>query len=228
MITNKKEFTLGAGLMAAFLAVLAVIFMPVFGGHNGLNYLDALYNSISKGSAYYIPKVQAEAADYNEKAVMVTLDLSSEQTAQQTAALFNQSGAMVNVSGKQLKVSGDLGAILKNCLEDADHMYGNDGKFLESKYGYGARQIMYNWWSALKGMEKDLTDQKAFKDARIISIVMSKAVETAYNYFGIEAQKIADKAGIVLFSLAFYVIYTLWYGYAIMFMMEGVGLNLEH
>jgi hypothetical protein len=58
MIANKKEFYGGLGLLIGFVVVLAVIFSPIFKGHNGLEYLDNLYNSISKGSAYYIPKVK--------------------------------------------------------------------------------------------------------------------------------------------------------------------------
>jgi hypothetical protein len=53
-------------------------------------------------------------------------------------------------------------------------------------------------------------------------------VETSYNYYLIEPQKISDRAFIVLFSLVFYVIYTVWYGFAIMFMFEGWGMELEH
>ena len=60
MIANKKEFLKGLGLMAAFVIVLIIFFSPVFNGQNGLNYLDSLYNSISKGSAYYIPKLKEE------------------------------------------------------------------------------------------------------------------------------------------------------------------------
>jgi hypothetical protein len=53
-------------------------------------------------------------------------------------------------------------------------------------------------------------------------------VEPAYNYYGIEGQKISDRFGVVIFSLIFYVIYTLWYGFGIMYLFEGVGLKLEH
>ncbi|MBU4389440.1 MAG: hypothetical protein KKB23_07895, partial [Proteobacteria bacterium] len=60
MIANKKEFYGGFVLFIAFFVVLFIIFSPVFNGQNGLDYLDSLYNSISKGSAYYIPKVQEE------------------------------------------------------------------------------------------------------------------------------------------------------------------------
>ena len=55
-----------------------------------------------------------------------------------------------------------------------------------------------------------------------------KAVECSNNYYHIAPQKIGDRFGIVIFSLVFYVVYTLWYGFAIMFMFEGWGLRLEH
>ena len=50
----------GLILMALFAAVFISIFMPLFGGKNGLEYLDNLYNSISKGSAYYIDAVRKD------------------------------------------------------------------------------------------------------------------------------------------------------------------------
>ena len=59
-------------------------------------------------------------------------------------------------------------------------------------------------------------------------MVVKKAVEPSYNYYKIEPRKIGDLWGIVLFSLVFYVVYTMWYGFAIMFMFEGWGMRLEH
>ena len=56
MIHDKRRFGMGAALMAVFLAALAVVFSPIFGdGKNALDYLDGVFNSISKASAYYIP-----------------------------------------------------------------------------------------------------------------------------------------------------------------------------
>ena len=113
-------------------------------------------------------------------------------------------------------------------LEDADLMYHNDGAAVSGKYGYEERQALYNWWRALKEMEKDLKKQKKFKEAEVVAQVKKKAVETSYNYYGIEPRKISSKIGIVLFSLIFYVIYTVWYGFGFMFMFEGWGLKLDH
>ena len=56
----------------------------------------------------------------------------------------------------------------------------------------------------------------------------AKAVEVAFNFNGIEPQNISAKVGIVIFALAFYVIYTLWFGFSIMYLFEGWGMDLEH
>ena len=55
---KKKELAIGLFLMVTFIAVMVVIFMPTTEDGNALDYLDNLYNSISKGSANYIEKVE--------------------------------------------------------------------------------------------------------------------------------------------------------------------------
>ncbi len=228
MIAHKKEFYGGFGLLIGFIVILILIFSPVFKGQNGLEYLDDLYNSISKGSAYYIPKVKKQTDTFSGKSVSVVIEMADEAQAQQTSSLFMKGGALVNVSGTRLTVEGDLGKILENCLADADSMYINDGQAISSKYGYSERLVLFNWWKALKAMDKDLKKQKEFEAAKTVALVVKKAVECSYNYYKIEPQKISDRVGVVFFSLVFYVVYTLWYGFAIMFMFEGWGLRLEH
>jgi len=228
MIAHKKEFYGGVGMMAAFIVVLVLIFTPLFNGQNGLDYLDSLYNSISKGSAYYIPKVRESSTAFNGKDVDVTIDMHSAKAAGEAARLFNAAGALVNTEGKTLKVSGDLGKILVSSLNDADAMYNNNSTALADKYTYDGRQALYYWWTALKLMEKDLKKQEKFKEAKTVSVVIKKAVECSYNFYGIESKKITDSLGVVIFSLLFYVVYTMWYGFAVMFMFEGWGMKLDH
>ncbi len=228
MSANRKKLPAGIALLVAFFVVLAVIFSPLFEGHNGLDYLDSLYNSISKGSAYYIPKLKEDARAFNGSQVEIALNLANAAQAEQAAKLFMQSGALVNVSGAALKVSGDLGKILDNCLADADRLYHNDGQALAAKYGIHERQVLYNWWQALKGIEKDFNHQKKFKEAKAAAAISKKAVETAYNYYQVVPQSIMDRLGVVIFSLVFYVIYTLWYGFGILYLFEGSGMQLEH
>jgi len=127
-----------------------------------------------------------------------------------------------------LRVSGDLGKILENSLADADAMYRNDGKAVRGKYGYEERRVLYHWWKAMEEMDKGLKKQKKFQEGQVVSLVGKKAIESSYNYYQIEPQKIGDRWGTVLFSLVFYVVYTLWYGFSILFMFEGWGLRFGH
>jgi hypothetical protein len=235
MIAHKKKFFSGFGLLASFGVVLALLFSNVFPGpnntkQNGLNYLDSLYNSISKDSAYNnnIPPLKKKAVDSDTVQLTATIKMTDAKQATQTALLFEKAGAEATVSGEQIAINGKLGKIFASCLEDADNMYKNDGKTISSKYGMDERQVLYNWHTAFKVLAKELNRQQKFKDAKEIDTISKKAVEFAYNYYTIEPLKISENIGLVTFSLVFYVIYTMWFGFAVLFMFEGWGLKLEH
>jgi hypothetical protein len=228
MIASKREFTIGAVLMAGFVAVLTLFFLPLYGGKNGLNYMDDLYNSISKASANYLPQLEVQARKFEGRQISVTLVLADPRQAEETAPLFAKGGAAVEVAGSSLKVEGDLGQILANCLTDAGDMFENAGDRIREKYGTPERRVVYDWWSALKEAEKQLNKQKKFQEANFIGTVMKKGVECSYNYYTTEPKRITEKLGTVVFSLVFYVVYTVWYGFAIMYLFQGLGLKLEH
>jgi hypothetical protein len=227
MIADKKEFSKGAFLMVVFLVVLVLMFMPLFNGKNALEYSDDLYNSISKQSAYYIPDTRDKVTAVEPQPVTMELAVG-EDRAEQAAKLFQAAGARVDTAGGTLTVQGDLKEIQLNALEDAEALFRNNAKALEEKYGYGAQAVLYNWWVASNAMDKNLSKQKLFKAAKLVDTVKKKAVEPAYNYFGIEPQKLSEQLGIVIFSLVFYVVYTLWYGFGILYLLEGWGMRLEH
>lgn len=226
MTNRKSRLAIGITLLVSFFVVLVIFFMPVIDGQNGLNYLDNLYNSISKGSAYYIPKVQHQVEDHGSKDVTLNLKMADSATADAIESVFAGAGITTAVEDNNLMINGDLAEIFSICLADADDAYHNRDDVLEAKYGVGARKVMYGWWAALGAIEKDLKRQKLFASADLAHSVQAKTVECAYNYHGIEPQSIKDRWAIVLFSLVFYVIYTVWYGYAIMFIFEGLGFDL--
>jgi len=228
MIAGRMKFGLGLGLLVAFAVVLVILFSPVFKGQNALQYLDSLYNSISKGSAYYIPDATKEVKALSNGKVSLSFGATDATQAEQIGKLFRTAGSTVAVAGTQVKVDGDLAKILASCISDSDAMYHNQGDKVSGKYGYDERRVLYNWWVACKEMDKELKNQKKFKEAKLVTLVSNKAVETSYNYYKIEPQKITERLGIVVFSLVFYVIYTLWYGFAIMFLFEGWGMRLGH
>ncbi|UCC59525.1 MAG: hypothetical protein JSW38_13835 [Dehalococcoidia bacterium] len=227
MIADKIKFYTGLSMLALFSIVLILMFSPVFDGKNGMEYTDELYNSISKGSAYYIPDVHEESAEYVGTPLVVTIKMSSEEQAEQTALLYQEAGAEVTFSGVEIDINGDLGRVLETCLNDADAMYNNNGPTIADRYGYSEKQVLYNWWKSFGTLKKSLEDKGMFDEAEILSRANERAVEPAYNYYGIEAEAIRDKAGIVIFSLVFYIAYTIWYGFALMYILEGLGLKIR-
>ncbi len=224
---RKREFRLGVALMAVFLVVLVFLFMPVFDGHNSMEYMDNLYNSISKGSAYYVPESMETAESLRGQDIDLTLALESEKL-EKAAAMFTANGATSEVKNGKVHVQGDLGKVLLGMLKDADAMYHNNGGAVSSRYDINERVALYTWWSVTKALEKELNHEKRFEAATKVASIRSKSVETAYNYYGVAPQNITDELGWVIGSLVFYVIYTLWYGFAILFMFEGSGFRLEH
>jgi hypothetical protein len=228
MVVDRRRFYAGAGLLAAFGVVLVVMFMPIFDGHNALDYMDALYNSISKGSAYYIPDLKEETAELEGTLVEMTLVFDGPEQSELAASLLTRGGAGVEPDGTELRVNADLGRVLAGCLQDSDDLFQNDDASVEARYRRDGKDALFGWWVTLKAMDKELTRQKRFAEAAFVTTVKKKAVECAYNYRGIVPRNISDNIGIVLLSLVFYVIYTVWYGYAIMLIFEGCGLKTSH
>jgi hypothetical protein len=132
------------------------------------------------------------------------------------------------VNGTSLAVSGDLGRMLGAALADAEAMFRNDGASVSARYGLEARRALYAWHAALSETMKDLNRQKRFGEAATVRDTVTKALEPAYNYYGIEAVAMKDIIWVALIALIGYVVYTVWYGYAILFLFEGAGLKLEH
>ncbi|MCB2186575.1 MAG: hypothetical protein KQJ78_09170 [Deltaproteobacteria bacterium] len=227
---QKKKLAMGTIMLIAFFAVLVLIFLPIFGnGNNGLNYMDNLYNSISKASAYYIPGVQKDAEKFLGRPVEMTLTLPDEATAAMGAKLVTVAQGQVEQKGDTLTVKAGLGKMLMSSLSDSDAMFHNQADKIAARYpDLKPREVVFTWWQMLKAMEKSLNKQELFPEAKFAGTVMQRAVEPAYNYYGIVPESIGERWGLVVVSLIFYVVYTVWYGFAVMFIFEGIGMQLEH
>jgi hypothetical protein len=224
---NSKSIGIGVVLAISFWAVEALIFTPVFGsGMNGLDFADDLFNKLSKGSSYFIPKLQKSVQGYAGRPFAAEVSLEKPETAALAANLFTTAGATAKAENGKLTVSGDLGAVLAVVLRDSDEMYRNDGKAVAARYGVKEKEALKAWWTSFSAVDKFLKKNGKIEDAKIISDVMKKGVETAYNYYGIPAEKVADKAALMTFLLVFYVVYTMWWGFAIFYIFDGIGLTM--
>ena len=223
LVKNKKIFGVGVVFAISFLSVLALIFSPIFGeGKNGLVYSDNSFNKLAKGSSYFIPKVAKSVETYVGKPLSISIKLEKPEDVEATAKLFTTAGAKVETNNTQMRIVGDLGVILQSTLKDADSMYKNDGKTVSERYGYEEKMAMKNWWTALNTISKELKKQKIVADAKVIDDVNKKAVEPGYNFYKIDSNKVVDHAGMMSGLLIFYVAYTMWWGYAIFYMFDGL------
>jgi hypothetical protein len=247
MAQAKKHLSLGIVMALSFMVVLFLMFSPIFPKtaegqpQNGLQWADEMFNQLAKGSSYFIPKVAKDNEKFMGKMFSATFKVDkpedkpgdAEQRAQRASQLFMiNPGAKVEVSGVQLKVEGDLGLILKAALEDADMMFKNEGDKLKAKYAAAMgtddiKQIFRQWNNTLPKIDKNFKKEGKIEEASIVSAVTKKAIEASYNFYGVEAVKVKDKAFLMTFLLVFYVAYTMWWGFAIFFIFEGIGLSMK-
>jgi hypothetical protein len=244
---QKKHMAYGITLAISFLVILVLIFSPIFPKtiagepQNGLQWADEMFNSLAKGSSYFIPKVAKSNEEFMGKMFAVSIKLGKpedkpgdgEKRAERASKLFAvNEGARVEVNGDELKIEGDLGKVLAAALRDSETMYRNEGEKIKALYGTvmktdDEKQMFRQWWNVLDKINKQFMLEKKAAESKIVSNVMKKAVEAAYNFYKVDAVKVKEKAGLMVFLLVFYVVYTMWWGFAIFFIFEGIGLSMS-
>lgn len=224
MIVNKKQFMIGLVMFVSFAIIFAVLMSPVMGGKTVIAAADDLFNQLTKGSTYAIPSVQSKAKSFDGKPFEVSLDAKSQADVDKITKLFTMADATVLVEGQKAKISGDLGKISKAALVDADLEFKNNSAQITSKYGMESREALYLWWNTFNNLSTKYKLENKVSELSFANSVMQKALEPAYNFEGIAGVNVKEKAGLTGFMLIFYVVYTVWYGFAIMYLFEGLGI----
>lgn len=227
VIRNKQTFSLGLIMGISFYVVLALIFSPIFGGVNGLDFADNLFNKLSKGSSYFIPKVQKSAEKFSGKPLSLTVKLDKPEQVDMTVKMLLAAGLQVGKKDGDITINGDFGQLAGRIIKDADAMYYNKGAEVSAAYGMNEKEVMRLWWNVLNKAEKDFKKQKKVEEANFIAELSKKAIEPAYNFYQIDPQRVIDKAGLMTGLLVFYVIYTMWWGYGVFYMFDGLGLSMK-
>jgi hypothetical protein len=224
---RRDRFLTGAVLAATFVAVLILMFLPLIGGRNAFEVADRLFNSMAKGSSNYFEDLRKAAAERRGSEVQVDVDLKEEKLAATATILLSKAGLTVAADGTKLKVSGDVSQLAMAIIDDSEAVFYNKGAEMTAKYGQPERETLFAWWNVLKEMQKDLQSKKRFQAAAFLREVSEKGVEVAYNFYGIEPKEASRNAGILAGALLFYVVYTLWWGYAILSLFDGVGMEMK-
>ena len=224
-IVNKKEFTLGAVLTVTFFIFLFIVHSNTvisIKGKSMVNYTDEMFVSVSKGSVYFIPELAGLSEKYMGKPFAVEINKN-----QKTAQLFEKVNAKVDLINDRLLIEGDLGRILKHILEDANAAFKGQDKGLYERYGYAGKEVIHQWWLSLKEIEGVYKKDKKFDERKSLEVIRIKALEPAFNFYGIETKSASHHALGICGIIVFYVIYTVWWGYAIYFICEGIGLLMK-
>ncbi len=236
IIKNAKPFNIGALFAITFLGVLITIFSPVFQGKNGLEFADDSFNKLAKGSSYFIPKVAKNNERFMGKQFSVAIKTDkpedkpgdAQKRAANIAAVFAAAGAKTEISGAVVKIEGDLGQVLASALQDADAMFKNEGEKIKARYGTDDEKKMFRQWhNGLSRIDKEFVKEKKLDESKMVNEVVKKAIEPAYNFYQIDANKVIDHAGMMSGLLVFYVFYTMWWGFAIYYLFEGFGLTMK-
>ena len=243
LITNKSLFLKGFLLFVSFLCVFTSIFMPIWGGKgNGLDAADDMFNRLSKGSSYFIPEVQKKLAAVDGKQVTLTVKIKANDAAKalkideaalaaQAVINLKKAGAEAEYKAGTITYTGDLGKILAAALVDADDLFNERGPAVVERYALTVKDaekvVVNSWWVVLDPSVKELQKQKMIAEANVVNSVNKRGLEPGYNFYGIKGEKVLDNVLPLSGLLIFYVVYTMWYGYAIFDMFGGIGMGMS-
>jgi hypothetical protein len=246
MVRHGKHLGLGLIMAISFYVVLFLIFSTIFPKtkagepQNGLQWADEMFNNLAKGSSYFIPKVAKNTEKFMGTMFSAKIKVGKpedkpgdgETRAIRSAAILTAAGAQVEVKVDELKIEGDLGMILKAALDDADVMFKNEGEKIKAKYAVAMatedeKQMFRQWNNTLPKISKQFEKEKKVPEAKILTDVVKKAIEPAYNFYKVDSAKVKDHIGLMTFLLVFYVVYTMWWGFSIFFIFEGLGLSMK-
>ncbi|MBS1233048.1 MAG: hypothetical protein H6R42_702, partial [Nitrospirae bacterium] len=114
MAQAKKHMAYGIILAISFWVIMFLMFSPIFPKtsegqpQNGLQWADEMFNTLAKGSSYFIPKVQQNNEKFMGKMFSATIEMSkpedkpgdAEKRAERASKLFTiNPGATVEVKG---------------------------------------------------------------------------------------------------------------------------------
>lgn len=242
LIRNKKAFSRGLMLLLSFLVVFVIFFMPVFPAQegsgektNGLVFADHLFNTLSKGSSNFFDpslknpdSVDKLAADTQGTQLDIEVPFKDAAQMDTAAKLLAEAGLEASGTGSALKVKGELYPLLKVVLADSLSFYDNKQEDVTSRHGgQDGRAVMKAWWHLLSGMVQPMQKVGQNAQAGVVKNIVTKGIEPSYNFYGITPLRVVDNIPLVAGFLIFYVIYTMWYGFAIFELFEGIGLTMK-
>lgn len=233
LIRSRKHFVAGIVMVGSFFAVCIYLLFPMlhdnYGNRlTGLQFADSVFNSLAKGSSYFLPEVRQQVDTVEGKTVEISIPLAHKYSYGATRVLTKVGAeASYNRENSRLTFKGDLGSILNAAADVGDTLYYNKHKPVEEKYRMPALLVAKCWWALLHPAIQELQKQGHLEYAKVVDVTLKKALEPGNNFYMIEITKVKEHIPLVIAMLVFYILYTLWYGFGIFQLFEGVGLSMH-
>lgn len=230
LIRHKKKFYQGLLMILSFAALFWAMLLPLFRDSDGnrltsLQYADTVFNGLSKGSSWFIPEVQTEIKALGEHNASLEVRITRPDLLKTALLELEKCGIAARDSGDTLTFSGNLSRILEAATADSADMYNNNGAAVSSRYdGTPPLRVTEAWWALLNPCIKELQKQNDLAAARAVEQVVRKAVEPGNNFYGLPMARVSENILTTCGMLAFYVLYAIWYGFAIYHLFDGFGL----
>ncbi|AWB10867.1 hypothetical protein TDSAC_1528 [Thermodesulfobium acidiphilum] len=251
MLSNRRKFQLGLLGIISFMAMLIVWLSPVAPGHlTGLQWADQFFNGLTKASAYQFPKVFKESENFVGKPFVLNYKAANESDAKMLERLYTSFGAKVDAQGTSLTISGDLGKVSQGILSYSEDFFNNRRKDMTNVLGFDSKDGLYAIYLSQKALEKYYLRNNQAAELKFVREILERAIEPAYNFDGIvaagspkpvegeyaigalrhypsiEQSPIGVREMIILTGLIiFYLLYTCWYGFSLMYLLEGAGIS---
>lgn len=231
LVRSKRKFRQGLFLLLSFAALFWIMWLPLFQDSEGLRmnslqYADAVFNELAKGSSWFIPQVREEVRQMPGETVSLSVKLARPELAQTALIELKGAGmAIVRESDDVISFSGNLAKLLEAAVNDAADLYNNDGAAVSGRHeGNAPLVVSAAWWQLLNPCIKELQKQGRLVAAEVVEQVVKKAIEPGNNFYGLPKAAVSENLVLICALLAFYVLYAIWYGFAIYQLFAGFGL----
>ena len=229
LVRQKKNFIRGVLMLGTFALLFVFLLFPVLHDEynrplTGLQFADNVFNELSKGSSNFIPMCRAEVKKMEGRNIDINVAFTKKPELKDMAVnVLTKAGAKAEIKGDRLYISGDAKAVAAMYdLNPADAQVQAGGNAEEAIALKAARA----WWYSLSPAIKALQKQDKVAEAKAVDQIMRRAIEPGNNFYSLNGAKVKDHVVLLTLMLVFYLLYTLWYGFSIFELFEGIGLAM--
>jgi hypothetical protein len=226
LVRNPKKFWVGLVGLAVFFVVLGVWLSPISDGKTGIQLADQVFNEFAKNSANYLADAKSRLPAFGNTTVDFGITPKDAQEGERILSMMRANNLTAVATGDgRVRITGNLGQFASQAVADAELVYYNQASGLQEKYKLDGSQVVSAWWAVFNGLSRRYTQESKAVEADFTKVIATKVLEPAYNFRGIQPRNISDHAPLMVLFLGFYVIYTIWYGFSIMYLFEGLGIG---